>query len=197
MHLRTLNERMVLDGGIFLPVLVLGAISGALYINIFDAFGLLHNTYMANFIILAMAGILTSVLRSPILSILLVTEMTGSFQHILSLCIIAITSYLIAELLNNKPIYDSLLGRMLDKNLDQISSNQITLFKTQVTMDSPLISKKIRVLEMPENIMLLSINRHEEDILAKKDTILQIGDVITIMTDEEHLLKAKKFFQTK
>lgn len=183
------------QGGIFLPVLVLGAISGSLYFKIFSLFGGMENTYLANFVILAMAGILTSVIRSPILSILLVTEMTGSFQHILSLCIVSIVAYLVAESLNCKPIYESLLNPMITKKIDGEDYKERTVFETRVNLDSPFLSKRLRDMGIPQNTLLLSIHRQEKEVLPRGDTIIQMGDVLTVMTDEGHLLEAKTFFR--
>lgn len=100
------------QGGIFLPMLVLGSLFGSLILHLGGPLGL-EDIYLRNFMILGMAGLLTSVVRSPILSIILVTEMTGSLYHLLSLSLVAITAYLVAELLKNPPIYVSLLKNML------------------------------------------------------------------------------------
>lgn len=101
------------QGGIFLPVLVLGALTGVIYATFFQQINMLDSIYIHNFIVLGMAGILTAVVRSPILSIMLVTEMSGNFSNMLSFCFVAIISYLVAEFLNSTPIYESLLERIL------------------------------------------------------------------------------------
>ena len=59
---------------------------------------------------------MTAVVRSPILSILLVTEMTGNFSNLLSTSMVAIVAYVIANSMNVAPIYESLLERIL-KNI--------------------------------------------------------------------------------
>ena len=101
------------QGGIFLPVLVIGGVTGAIFLTGVAHGNWISSEFYVNFIIFAMAGVLTGVIRSPILSVLLVTEMTGSFLHISGLCLVVITAYLTAELLKNKPIYESLLERLL------------------------------------------------------------------------------------
>lgn len=101
------------QGGIFLPVLVIGGLTGAIFLGIGSHFLWISEEFYVNFIIFAMAGVLTGSIRSPILSVLLVAEMTGSFLHISSLSVVVITAYLTAELLKSKPIYESLLYRML------------------------------------------------------------------------------------
>lgn len=104
------------QGGIFLPVLVLGGLCGAIYYTAMLNCGIFVNDYYSNFIIVGMVGYLTAVVRSPILSILLVTEMTGNFSNLLSISMVAIVAYVIANSMNVPPIYESLLDRML-KNI--------------------------------------------------------------------------------
>ncbi len=52
-----------------------------------------------NFVILAMSGYLTAIVRAPITGIVLVMEMTGSFTHILPLTVVSVAAYVVADLL--------------------------------------------------------------------------------------------------
>lgn len=101
------------QGGIFLPVLVLGAIVGSCVYQLVDpqVFGI----YLINFIILGMVGILSSVVRAPILAIILVLEMTGTFSVMLMVAVVSMISMVTAEILNCPPIYDSLYDRIVSK----------------------------------------------------------------------------------
>lgn len=101
------------QGGIFLPVLVLGAIVGSCIYNILDPN--IFSIYLVNFIILGMVGILSAVVRAPILAIILVLEMTGNFSVMLMLAVVSIVALVTAELLNCPPIYDSLYDRIVSK----------------------------------------------------------------------------------
>ena len=61
-------------GGIFLPLLVLGAISGGLFaVGAGNIFGF-ENLYLANFVILGMAGLFSAIVRAPVTGIILITE---------------------------------------------------------------------------------------------------------------------------
>ena len=59
-------------GGIFLPLLVLGSITGALF-----AKALGYDMYLDNFIILGMAGYFSAIVKSPVTGIILISEMSG------------------------------------------------------------------------------------------------------------------------
>ena len=56
-----------------------------------------------------MGGMLAAAMRTPILAILLVLEMTNSFSNIYAIGIVTIVAYLVAELLKEPPVYDSLI----------------------------------------------------------------------------------------
>lgn len=180
------------QGGIFLPILVIGAIGGGIYYNVVKYFGFIGgNDYFVNFVILAMAGMLSSVVRSPIISIMLVTEMTGSFEHILSLCVITITAYLVAEICRCKPIYESLLERMLDSSLTQNTEGEYidekVLYQLIVSHNSKLSNMKIKEIDMPFNSLIVSIKRLDEEIIPKGNTLIKSGDTVTILTDNKNL----------
>lgn len=102
-------------GGIFFPLLILGASLGSVYALVLINYTGLDASYFYNFIILAMAGYFTAIVRAPITGVVLIMEMTGSFSHMLSLTVVSVTAYVVAELLHSTPVYDKLLEGLLEK----------------------------------------------------------------------------------
>ena len=100
-------------GGIFLPLLMLGAIIGKTYelllVNYFDY----PHIYGSFFIALGMTAFFSGVTKAPITGCVLILEMTASLSHLIPLIIAALTSYGIANYLGDTPVYDELLERML------------------------------------------------------------------------------------
>jgi chloride channel protein, CIC family len=98
-------------GGIFAPLLVIGALSGlAIGItahNIIPTFA----THPEIFAVLGMGAILTSVVRAPLTGIVLMVELTGKYDYMLPLLVSCFVAYLIAEALKNEPIYEALRER--------------------------------------------------------------------------------------
>lgn len=101
-------------GGIFLPLLMLGAIIGKTYelllVNYFDY----PHIYGSFFIALGMTAFFSGVTKAPITGCVLILEMTASLSHLIPLIIAALTSYGIANYLGDSPVYDELLERMLN-----------------------------------------------------------------------------------
>lgn len=192
----TLSYGSGAQGGIFLPILVLGGLVGAIYFTAFDSFIGLSDVYYSNFIIFGMAAIMTAVVRSPIISILLVSEMTGSFAYVLALSIVSIVAYLVAEILNNDPIYHSLLERLLNKegNKDNDGMEKKTLIKFDMPLMGDLIEKRLDDINWPCKMIVVSIERSGKEIIPSNDEIIEPGDEITVLVDYEDMTCVKEYF---
>ncbi len=94
-------------GGIFLPMLMLGSFLGYIVASIFNIFG-----FHVDVVVMAMIGMgafLSAVARTPITAVVMVFEMTAGYTHILPIMLSAAIADLIAEKLNHRPIYASLI----------------------------------------------------------------------------------------
>jgi len=95
-------------GGLFAPLLVLGAqlgfICGALCQVIFPDLGI----DPAAFAVVGMAAFFTGVVQAPITGIVLVTEMTAAFTTLLPMLAACFVAMVVVNLLRTAPIYDSL-----------------------------------------------------------------------------------------
>lgn len=97
-------------GGIFAPLLALGALLG----NAFAACDVAltgRPFHPYEYAIVAMAACFTAIVRSPLTGVVLLLEMTGRWTLILPMMAASVTAYAVPELLQNPPIYDSLRQR--------------------------------------------------------------------------------------
>lgn len=185
------------QGGIFLPVLVLGGLSGAVTYH-FCAMFFAVEGYYVNFIILGMAGILTSVVRAPILSILLVTEMAATFDHLLGVTISAICAYYIAELLRNSPIYETLyenLRKRFSRGEEEEQDEDYAIYEYHLTTGSTVAGKKLSEIEFPRKVIVVAIKRGDANIIPSGDEPLLAGDRILILTHEVNFALLDEFFR--
>src|SRR5262249_35330290 len=100
-------------GGLFAPMLVLGAQGGRLF-----GTGCTHwlPTWApdpTSLTVVGMAAFFTAVVRAPLNGIILVTEMTGSFTLLLPMLSACFAAMLVPTLLRDPPVYDSLRERTL------------------------------------------------------------------------------------
>ena len=99
-------------GGLFAPLLALGAMTGFLFGSLcagaVPAIGVEPET----FAVVGMAAFFVGVVRAPVTGIVLVIEMTAAFTTLLPMIVACFTAMLTAAMLNNPPIYDSLRQRL-------------------------------------------------------------------------------------
>jgi CIC family chloride channel protein len=100
-------------GGLFAPLLVLGAqlglFCGTLCRSAIPDAGL----DPAAFAVVGMAAFFTAVVQAPVTGIVLVIEMTASFTMLLPMIAACFAAMLVPNLLRGAPIYDSLRERLL------------------------------------------------------------------------------------
>jgi CIC family chloride channel protein len=98
-------------GGLFAPMLVLGAQLGLLFGSLCRlAYPGLDMSPEA-FAVVGMAAYFTGVVRAPVTGIVLIMEMTASFTMLLPMLGACFAAMVVPTLLGNSPIYDSLRER--------------------------------------------------------------------------------------
>lgn len=173
-------------GGIFFPLLVLGAYVGGIYGSVVIGWFGLPAELISNFIILAMAGYFTAIVRAPITGIVLIMEMTGSLTHLLSLTVIVVTAELTAALFGAEPVYDLLLNRLLKKKgwkAEEAPSGK-TLITAVVKCGSYVEHKAVWEIDWPQKCLLVSIRRGDSEIIPRGDTVMARSDMLVVLTDE-------------
>ena len=181
-------------GGIFLPLLVMGAIIGGIYNG---ALG--EPALLGNFIILGMAGCFTAIVRAPITGIILISEMTGSFSHLLTLSIVTLFAYLVPDMLQCRPIYDQLLRRMLqDKKAGRMTpSGEKILVDGTVFYGASAVGRKVSDIIWPDSCLLVSVQRGDDEFIPKGSTHIRAGDRITLLCDESATAEAHETLEEK
>jgi CIC family chloride channel protein len=98
-------------GGLFAPMLVLGAQFGLLFGFLCQLAFPDWGVQPVAFAVVGMAAFFTGVVRAPVTGIVLVIEMTASFPMLLPMLAACFTAMLVPTLLGDPPIYDSLRKR--------------------------------------------------------------------------------------
>lgn len=136
-----------------------------------------------------MAGYFTAIVRAPITGSILITEMTGSFTHLLSLSIISLIAYVVADLLKSEPIYESLLDNLLKRNGKEefIEDNKSKLIlEVPVCIDSQMDGRMIKELKLPSDCLLVAVKRGEKEIIPKGNTSIYSGDYLLVLVNEDN-----------
>lgn len=176
-------------GGIFFPLLVLGGFIGGAFATVGVHYMGLDMMYINNFVVLAMAGYFAAIVRAPLTGIILIFEMTGSLSQMMTLSIVSVVAYIVATLLRSKPIYESLLERILEQQKGEkvVDHGQKALQNFVVLQGSRLDEALIKEIEWPRNCLIVGIQRGSDEIIPRGSTKLQTGDVIVAMTNEQDI----------
>ncbi len=182
-------------GGIFFPLLILGAlIGGAFAMAGVELFGM-DPAYINNFVLLSMAGFFTAIVRAPITGIILLFEMSGSVSQMLSLAVVSVAAYITAALLRSEPIYESLLNRLLagqkkeegtagSRMRTSGAGGQKVLSEFVIMSGSVLEGRTVMEIHWPHNCLLVALERDGAELIPRGKTRLMAGDRLTVMTDE-------------
>ncbi len=172
-------------GGIFAPLLVLGALLGA-------AVGLLvQNVAPALipvpevFAVVGMAALFTAIVRAPLTGIMLIVEMTGNYAQMLPLLVCCFSAYVIAEAMKEKPIYEALLERELRR------SGDASLLKDPVVIDfiiqpaAPFAGQQVRYLGLPAGCIIVRCYDGKREWIPRASTVLESHMRITAVIAPE------------
>lgn len=177
-------------GGIFFPFLILGTYAGAIYGDVCINFFGIDASLWQEFIVIAMAGLFASIVRSPITGIVLVFEMTGNMNNILPLVTVSLISYAVASLTGVEPIYETLLSKMISKksNKPVYRVNSEKIIKTYtIPIGSDLDNKYIKDIEWTKHCVIITIHRGEESITPNGDTKIFAGDELVFLVSQRRL----------
>jgi CIC family chloride channel protein len=98
-------------GGLFAPMLVLGAQLGLLFGLVCGLAFPEMGVQPVAFAVVGMAAFFTGAVRAPVTGIVLVMEMTASFPMLLPMLAACFTAMLVPTLLGDPPVYESLRNR--------------------------------------------------------------------------------------
>ncbi|MEE5988843.1 ClC family H(+)/Cl(-) exchange transporter [Ligilactobacillus equi] len=95
-------------GGIFMPILVLGALWGVVIAIMLVQLNLLPSANYINLVIICMTAYFGAIEKAPFTAVALLTEMVGTIEQILPMLIVTFIAYIINDWLGGRPIYTAL-----------------------------------------------------------------------------------------
>lgn len=178
-----------LPGGIFLPILCLGGLIGAIVGSIAVNLGLMNPLYFSSFIIMGMAGYFAAISKAPFTAILLITEMVGTLTHLLGLAVVSLISYGVLDMLNGKPVYYSMLQQLLKVQTKMNLGRTAEIMET-VYAGSQMDGKMVRQIKWPMGSLLTKIQRNGVEIVPAGGTLIRWGDTlfINVSTKNQHAI---------
>ncbi len=178
-------------GGTLFPLVVMGVLIGAIFGTcVIDLTGM-PQEYIANFVVMGVAGLFAGVVRAPVTAVVLAFELTGSLDALLSVTIVSIIAFLVANLLEIDPFYEHLLANLLGSTPHDPQSNgkagEKVLHSCWVGAGSQLEGKLIRDIDWPRDVRVVTVDRAGQEIVPTGSTrLLALDEILLIMnTDTE------------
>ena len=172
-------------GGIFAPLLVLGALIGLGVGEITQMVAPSAVPMPAVFAVVGMAAYFTAIVRAPLTGVVLIIEMTGNYEQMLPLLISCFFAYAVAEYLKDLPIYEVLFER------DLLQSEFSPKFSQPIVMDftiqegSPFVGKLVRSLGLPSGCILVRCSNGKREWVPKANTRLEANTRITAVIETD------------
>ena len=111
-----LSYSAAVPGGLFAPLLAVGALWGLLFVGLFNAVWPGDTTQLAiPMALVGMAAFFGATVRAPVTGLVLVAEMTASTAALVPMMAATASAVLVAYIVGSPPIYDSLRARMPDE----------------------------------------------------------------------------------
>jgi CIC family chloride channel protein len=168
-------------GGIFAPMLLLGALLGAAFAKATTAAWPSMGGQEQALAVLGMAAIFVGSVRAPLTGIVLISEMTDGYQLLFPVCIAALGAYLTAEAFRTAPIYDSLLEADLRRAGHGPSRAEPRSVYIGIQSGSLLAGNRIADSRLPRGCLIIAVERRGSQLLPSAGTVLLPGDHITIL----------------
>lgn len=172
-------------GGIFAPLLVLGALIG---LGIGE---IAHSLYPdivpipAVFAVVGMAAYFTAIVRAPLTGIMLILEMTGNYSQMLPLLVSCFCAYAVTEFMKDLPIYETLLERDLKHGGEAHLLKEPTVREFTIQTGAPFAGREVRSLGLPAGCILVRCSDGKREWVPKANTRLEAHMHITAMIAPE------------
>ncbi|AGM98887.1 ClC family H(+)/Cl(-) exchange transporter [Streptococcus iniae] len=172
-----------LPGGIFLPILTLGSLSGYLFGLSLTSLGFMSDKFLPLFIILGMAGYFSAVSKAPLTAMILVTEMVGDLKPLMPIAVVTFMAYMIMDLLGGQPIYEAILEKMALTSPKELI--QPTLM--ELTVSDKIAGKRVCDLDLPRHVLITTQINHKHSEVVTGETKLIAGATLFLVANEQDL----------
>lgn len=178
-------------GGLFIPVLTVGALTGALVAEAAVALGLPEWCY-APVVAVTIAAFLGGTLRAPLTALAFFMEALGGIRELLPAVLAVTIAYAVLELLDVKPLYDIVLKSKL---VALYGSDKPGIYELGAVVGEGafVIGKTTRDVFWPPNCLVLQVTHTKGGPRMDEDgeKVLRLGDTLRLRVQTYDLENTK------
>ena len=171
-----------LTGGVFVPILALGAIVASIIGKCMQEWFELSNAYYAAILMLGISACVSSMMKMPLTAIVFALEVFGSVDNLLFIIITVAISFVITEIFGVNGINDNIVDNII-KEQEETHERMVIDRKVIIQKDSFAENMHSKDILWPANFFLLSIKEsksHHEQIDNQGDKQFDAGDILHI-----------------
>ena len=177
-----------LPGGIFLPILALGSVLGALVAAVLLQFGLIQPNQLPLFVILGMSGYFSAISKAPLTAMILVTEMVGDIRTLMPIGLVTLTAYIAMDLVKGAPVYEA----MLEQLMPEMTSGSDVLTLIEIPVSEKIAGRQVRDLDLPRDLLITTHQHNGKNSTVHGSTRLYLGDSIYLVVKETDIGRVKE-----
>jgi len=177
-----------LPGGIFLPILALGSVLGALVAAVLLQFGLIQPNQLPLFVILGMSGYFSAISKAPLTAMILVTEMVGDIRTLMPIGLVTLTAYITMDLVKGAPVYEA----MLEQLMPEVTSGSDVLTLIEIPVSEKIAGRQVRDLDLPRDLLITTHQHNGKNSTVHGSTRLYLGDSIYLVVKETDIGRVKE-----
>jgi len=166
-------------GGIFAPLLVLGSLIGLAVGEIAHLVlpGVINHP--ESFAVVGMAAYFAAIVRAPLTGIVLIVEMTNTYEQMLPLLVACLSAYAIADWVMDRPIYEALLERDLARDGHAPDLQAPVILECTVQEGARFEGKQVHEIGLPDGCVLVALRRGLAELVPTLHTRFEAGDHLT------------------
>jgi hypothetical protein len=169
-------------GGMFLPILAIGAVFSSIVSRLVCMAFNLDQTYFVIMLVLGIISCISGMMKIPLTAIVFGIEALFCFNNIFFVIIASAISFVMTEIFGAKSINESVIdNRIADLN----NTKTLKVYDTFVTVKkgSFAVGKQMRDILWPANLFILSLQRNET-VNAEVDEhggkAIKVGDILHV-----------------
>ena len=166
-------------GGLFVPTLIFGAIIGSLVAKALIGIKILPDEYYTLFVVIGMASLLGSSVRTPITAIIFALEVMSGLQNVAYFALGVSVAYIVVEMLRVESINDIVIGYKLS---EENKGKTMRVVDTYVTVKSGAfaVGKETRDIFWPQSCVVLSVKKSKDPHSRREGGGIHVGDILHV-----------------
>ena len=163
------------SGGIFIPMLSIGSLLGAIVGKVCLLADMSPEKY-SSVVLMCISAFFTGVVRAPLTAAILPVEYTGTFAGFCGPITAVAIAYFAAELTRVTPLYEALMEPLIAQ--DSESGQEAFKYSFTVTLESMICGLSVREVILPEETVITKLIRGGIEIVPTEDTQIFEGDEV-------------------